>query len=77
MSGAQSPHIYDTDFEEVADQRCGADRRRAPRRLAKQHLDTLFATTLVNHLNAPERVCNPGYRRPSKLRPGIAFDLRA
>jgi hypothetical protein len=76
MSGANPSRVYDADFEEVANQRCGADRRRTDRRAAKQPYDTLFAATLVNHVAAPEAP-RFGYRAPKCLRPGIAFDLRA
>ena len=77
MSAANSSRVYDADFEEVANQRHGADRRCTDRRAAKQHFDTLFAATLVNHVASAETTRSSGYRAPSRLRPGIAFDLRA
>ncbi|MFT3727488.1 MAG: hypothetical protein QM759_06680 [Terricaulis sp.] len=69
--------VYDADFEEVSEQRCGDDRREASRRAAKQHLDTLFAATLLNQVQSPETIRKFGYRTPQKLRAGIAFDLKA
>lgn len=77
MSGANPSRVYDADFEEVTEQRCGADRRKAPRRAAKQHLETLFVATLLNQVQTPETVRKFGYRTPQKLRAGIAFDLQA
>jgi hypothetical protein len=77
MSAANPSRVYDVDFEEVSDQRLGADRRHTDRRAAKQHPDTLFAATLLNQINTPETVRKFGYRTPQKLRPGIAFDLKA
>lgn len=77
MSAAESSRVYDADFEEVGDQRAGADRRRTDRRYARQRFDTLFAATLVNQVAAAETTRISGYRPPRRLRAGIAFDLRA
>ena len=41
-------------------------------------LDPRFAATLINQIAKPERVQRVGYvNEPKRLRPGIAFDLRA
>jgi len=77
MGAAESPRVYDADFEEVGDQRFGADRRKTDRRAARHRFDTLFAATLVNHVASPESGRSFGYRPPKRWRAGIAFDLRA
>ena len=77
MSAATSPLVYDADFEEVGNQRRGADRRRSDRRTAKQHADTLFVATLVNHVTPASDAAVDGYRAPQRLRAGMAFDVKA
>jgi len=77
MSGANPPRIYDADFEEVADQRRGGDRRASDRRVAASAFDTLFAATLVNRLSPTCTAWTGAYRPTPRLRAGIAFDLRA
>jgi hypothetical protein len=77
MSGANPSCVYDADFEEIGDQRHGGERRKSDRRAARAHFDTLFAAILVNHVVSRETTRAFGYRPPQRLRPGIAFDLRA
>jgi len=67
----------DADFEDVGDQR-RADRRQSDRRAPRLKLDPAFAATLINQIAKPERVQRAGYKHdPRRLRPGIAFDLKA
>jgi hypothetical protein len=77
MSAAKSSLVYDADFEEVGEQRCGTDRRNADRRAAKQHADTLFVAILVNHVMPAPMAAGDGYHAPQRLRAGMAFDVRA
>lgn len=76
MSASPSPRFQDADFEEIGDQR-RADRRKGDRRAVPLRLDPMFAATLVNHIAAPETTITRGYTPRSRLRPGIAFDIRA
>jgi hypothetical protein len=76
VSAADSPLVYDADFEEVADQRRG-DRRQLNRRADKPRFNTLFAATLVNHVAIAERTAIIDYPTPARACAGIAFDLRA
>jgi hypothetical protein len=77
VSAAESPLVYDADFEEVADQRRGGDRRQSDRRADKPRFDTLFAATLVNHVAIAEKAATSGYRAPLPAGAGMTFDLRA
>jgi hypothetical protein len=77
MSAANPSLVYDADFEEVANQRAGADRRCSDRRSARTPFDTLFAATLVNQLAPPGPAhANAYLARPRRLA-GLAFDVRA
>jgi hypothetical protein len=69
--------LIDADFDALGEQR-RADRRRADRRAQRLRLDPGFAATLINHVSAPERLRTAGYpASPGRLRPGVAFDLKA
>ena len=69
--------LVDADFEDIGDQR-RSDRRSADRRAPRLKLDPGFAATLINQIAKPERIARTGYvKEPKRLRPGIAFDLRA
>ena len=69
--------LVDADFEDIGDQR-QSDRRSSDRRAARMRLDPAFAATLINQIAKPERIQRAGYvNEPRRLRPGIAFDLRA
>ena len=77
MNSASRLRLVDADFEDVGDQR-RADRRQSDRRAPRLKLDPAFAATLINQIAKPEPVLRPGYvNEPKRLRPGIAFDLRA
>jgi len=67
----------DADFEEIGDQR-RADRRSGDRRAPRLKLDPKFAATLINQIAKPERLVRAAYAsEPKRLRPGVAFDLKA
>ena len=69
--------LVDAEFEDIGDQR-RSDRRSADRRAPRLKLDPAFAATLINQIAKPERVRLTGYvNEPTRLRPGIAFDLKA
>ncbi len=77
MNAADRLRLVDADFEEIGDQR-RADRRSTDRRAPRLRLEPGFAATLVNQIAPPERTRTVGYvSEPKRLRPGIAFDLRA
>ena len=77
MNSADRLRLVDADFEEIGDQR-RSDRRNSDRRAARMRLDPAFAATLINQIAKPERVQPTGYANgPRRLRPGIAFDLKA
>lgn len=77
MNSASRPRLVDADFEEIGEQR-RSDRRSADRRAPRLKLDTAFAATLINQIAKPERVQRTSYiSEPKRLRPGIAFDLKA
>lgn len=59
-------------------ERRGGDRRSAHRRAPRRQFDTLFATTLINQLEAaPETLARSPYEAEKPLRAGIWRDLRA
>ena len=77
MNSADRLRLVDADFEEIGDQR-RTDRRSSDRRALRMRLDSSFAATLINQIAKPERVQRTGYVNEAKrLRPGIAFDLKA
>ena len=77
MNSAARPRLVDADFEQIGDQR-RSDRRSADRRAPRLKLDPAFAATLINQIAKPERIQPTGYvNEPRRLRPGIAFDLKA
>ncbi len=75
MNGTHRLTVVDADFEDLGDQR-RADRRRSDRRAAHPRLEPGFAATLINQFVPAERVQRTGYA-PSRLRAGVAFDLKA
>jgi hypothetical protein len=69
--------LVDADFEEIGDQR-RTDRRAGDRRAPGMKLDPKFAATLINQIAKQEQGQRTGYaNEPKRLRPGIAFDLKA
>lgn len=59
-------------------ERRGGDRRSAHRRAPVRQFDTLFATTLINQLDAaPETLARSPYEAEKRVRPGIWRDLKA
>jgi hypothetical protein len=77
VNSADRFRLVDADFEEIGDQR-RTDRRSTDRRAPRLRLDPAFAATLINQIAKPERVQATGYvSEPRRLRPGIAFDLKA
>jgi hypothetical protein len=77
VNPADRLRLVDADFEDIGDQR-RTDRRSTDRRAPRMRLHPAFAATLVNQIARPERVQRTGYlNEPRRLRPGIAFDLKA
>jgi hypothetical protein len=77
VNSASCLRLVDADFEDIGDQR-QTDRRSTDRRAPRPRLDPRFAATLINQIAKPERVQAKGYaNEPKRLRPGIAFDLKA
>jgi hypothetical protein len=77
VNAADRLRLVDADFEEIGDQR-RADRRQGDRRAQRMRLDPGFAATLINQIAKPELMQPAGYaKKPNRLRPGAAFDLRA